>query len=352
MARWKELPAGLGERECRLVGEIRRLKDHSGLSLAALGVRTPYSKSSWERYLNGKKPVPRQAVEALCAVAGEPGARLLVLWELADADGSGRSGRADGSRGRGADRPAGGAEGSDLPAGAAGGAHRPAGGAKGSDRSAGAAGGSDRSGTGEGPVAADGPGPVYVPLPTWRKWWWPYVLLGAGAVAGGAVVFLGVVALGTGSPRTGGTEEPTRRPPGAAGVEAGCLGVQCEGRTPTGMGCGQQGAATSLVDRYAREGQRLEIRWSEVCRAMWVRASHLKVGDKVVLYPALKDAGGAVAEDGEGDKSGGKVMRAKAEDVGDATGWVVTAMTAPRDPAGARVCLEPVARGVPECFDK
>ncbi|HEY8980898.1 MAG TPA: helix-turn-helix domain-containing protein [Streptomyces sp.] len=79
--------------ECAALAEgLRAVRSRTGLSLAALAGRTPYSKSSWERYLNGKKPVPRQAVEALCTLAGEPPARLLALWELADAEWSGRSG--------------------------------------------------------------------------------------------------------------------------------------------------------------------------------------------------------------------------------------------------------------------
>jgi len=78
--------------ECAALAEgLRAVRSRTGLSLAALAGRTPYSKSSWERYLNGKKPVPRQAVEALCALAAEPPARLLALWELADAEWSGRS---------------------------------------------------------------------------------------------------------------------------------------------------------------------------------------------------------------------------------------------------------------------
>ncbi|MFD0626801.1 helix-turn-helix domain-containing protein [Streptomyces sp. Wh19] len=47
--------------------------------------RTGYSRSSRERYLNGKKPAPRQAVEALCALTGTSPGRLPALWELADA---------------------------------------------------------------------------------------------------------------------------------------------------------------------------------------------------------------------------------------------------------------------------
>ncbi|UDF10688.1 helix-turn-helix domain-containing protein [Streptomyces sp. WA1-19] len=58
--------------ECRrLLGELRSLRERSGHSLAALAAATPYSKSSWGRYLSGAQPVPRAAVVALCQVAGE-----------------------------------------------------------------------------------------------------------------------------------------------------------------------------------------------------------------------------------------------------------------------------------------
>ncbi|WP_240139856.1 helix-turn-helix domain-containing protein [Streptomyces sp. MUM 178J] len=84
MARWKELPAALDDHERQLVVQLRRLKDHSGLSLAALAGKTSYSRSSWERYLNGKKPVPRGAVEELARICGTEPTRLLVLHEVAE----------------------------------------------------------------------------------------------------------------------------------------------------------------------------------------------------------------------------------------------------------------------------
>ncbi|NEE42302.1 helix-turn-helix domain-containing protein, partial [Streptomyces sp. SID7982] len=77
--------------ECRRVlDELRSLRERSGRSLAGLAAATAYSKSSWGRYLSGAQPVPRAAVVALCQVAGEPPARVLALWELADAEWSGR----------------------------------------------------------------------------------------------------------------------------------------------------------------------------------------------------------------------------------------------------------------------
>ncbi|WP_030747256.1 helix-turn-helix domain-containing protein [Streptomyces sp. NRRL F-5135] len=83
MPRWKELPSELPERERQLIVRLRRLKDRSGLGLAALAARTGYSRSSWERYLNGKQPVPLAAVEKLAQVCGADPTPLLVLHEVA-----------------------------------------------------------------------------------------------------------------------------------------------------------------------------------------------------------------------------------------------------------------------------
>ncbi|TLS44494.1 peptidoglycan-binding protein [Streptomyces montanus] len=84
MARWKELSDSLDQRERQLVVQLRRLKDRSGLSLAALAAKTTYSSSSWERWLNGKNPVPRGAVTELARVCGTEPTRLLVLHEVAE----------------------------------------------------------------------------------------------------------------------------------------------------------------------------------------------------------------------------------------------------------------------------
>lgn len=75
----------------RLVAALRELRAGAGLSLAALAERTAYSKSSWERYLNGKSLPPRQAVRDLCRLANEPDGRLLALWEIAESHWSGRA---------------------------------------------------------------------------------------------------------------------------------------------------------------------------------------------------------------------------------------------------------------------
>ncbi|MFC3578366.1 helix-turn-helix domain-containing protein [Streptomyces yaanensis] len=86
MGAWQPLPDDLPPEVRHFVEQLRLLKDRTGLSLAALGAQTAYSKSSWQRYLNATQPPPRQAVAALCRVAGLAGdeaERFGVRWELA-----------------------------------------------------------------------------------------------------------------------------------------------------------------------------------------------------------------------------------------------------------------------------
>lgn len=86
MSAWQPLPDDLPPEVRHFVEQLRQLKDRTGLSLVALGARTAYSKSSWQRYLNATQPPPLQAVVALCRVAGtgrDEAERFGVRWELA-----------------------------------------------------------------------------------------------------------------------------------------------------------------------------------------------------------------------------------------------------------------------------
>ncbi|MFF9850440.1 helix-turn-helix domain-containing protein [Streptomyces litmocidini] len=265
--------------ECnRLAAALRELRESTGLSLAALAARTPYSKSSWERYLNGKKPVPRQAVEALCAMAGERPGRLLALWELADAVWSGRSAPPGHARG--------------TPA---------------ADEGA--------PPSVQHPVrASTGPRP-------WRLRRW---------AAAAAVVLLGLGGL-TLAPRgddaPADTGEPAIRNPG-------CTGVTCEGEDPKTMGCGGTGMASTIAARTGGAGQRMELRQGEDCRAVWVRATDLRPGDRVELRMPDGRTQSLTATGRQGVET-----------------YIATPMSAAAGPGApnARVCLLP-ARGEPECF--
>lgn len=83
MSRWKALPAELHPRVQQLVVRLRRLKDHSGLSMRQLAAKTGYSPKSWERYLAGRSLPPRDAVEAMARICGDDPVRVLALHEVA-----------------------------------------------------------------------------------------------------------------------------------------------------------------------------------------------------------------------------------------------------------------------------
>ncbi|WP_406455177.1 XRE family transcriptional regulator [Streptomyces sp. NBC_01622] len=71
------------ERQRLLTERLRLLKQRTGLSLAALAAVTPYSKSTWHRYLHGDQFPPRAAVEALARLAHTDPGPLLSLWDTA-----------------------------------------------------------------------------------------------------------------------------------------------------------------------------------------------------------------------------------------------------------------------------
>ncbi|KUM68987.1 helix-turn-helix domain-containing protein [Streptomyces griseorubiginosus] len=67
----------------RLASVLQELRQRTGLSLTRLAAATTYSRSSWERYLNGKGLPPRSAVKELCHLAGEPADHALALLDIA-----------------------------------------------------------------------------------------------------------------------------------------------------------------------------------------------------------------------------------------------------------------------------
>ncbi|WP_181793083.1 XRE family transcriptional regulator [Streptomyces sp. WELS2] len=220
--------------ECAALTEgLRAVRARTGLSLTGLAERTPYSRSSWERYLNGKKPVPRQAVEALCAMAGEPSARLLALWELADAEWSGRARSA---------RPAVPSAPSVPPASA-------------------------------GPRGTGAFGRVR------RAHWF---VVGAGvAVVIAAMTGVLIVVLSVLNP---GTAHPARAALPPLDPAPGCQGRTCDGKDPDRVFCGLPGRVDSLGPEHrTATGAHMEIRYSTVCDAAWGRIWHTRVGDAIEL---------------------------------------------------------------------
>ncbi|MEV6925147.1 helix-turn-helix domain-containing protein [Dactylosporangium sp. NPDC051485] len=224
---WRPLDGTLAPEVAHLVGELRRMKDRSRLSLTALAGRTAYSKSSWERYLNGRALPPRHAIEALARLVDEPSARLVALWEHAEERWSRRA--------------------EDAPTGPAVVAVEP-----------------------DPPPAAEATGawPVrrLAAAVSWRR-------MAIAAVVGVAAV-AGTVAL----IRSLGEGRPESSAPFA--VTVGCRGAQCDGADADAMACDIDAvsyAALRAGDAY------VELRISDRCGAAWARVSHSTVGDEVLV---------------------------------------------------------------------
>ncbi|MFF1276482.1 DUF2690 domain-containing protein [Streptomyces marokkonensis] len=84
MPRWKALPEELDPQIREFTSQLRRVVDRSGLSVASVSDRTGYSKTSWERYLNGRLLAPKGAIVALAEVTGTNPTHLTTMWELAE----------------------------------------------------------------------------------------------------------------------------------------------------------------------------------------------------------------------------------------------------------------------------
>jgi len=284
--------------ECsRLAAGLRELRARTGLSLAALAARTPYSKSSWERYLNGKKLPPRDAVEALCRLAGEPAGRLVALWELADAawSGRGRSGAAQ------------------VRDGGSAAAHGPG----------------RASAPGTAAVAAAGP-PVDGEATT--RWAPPPARRVAGLVAGagaGGVALVAALAVWTAV----GAHGPVRGDVPETLQVTGCRAAACDGKDPESMRCDLPELVRTPVERTAAGGEQVQLHYGTVCGAAWGRVRGGRIGDRVeVVVPGVTPRSVRVLD------------RFDAEDS------LVTPMAAARGPEGVRLCLYPAGGGARECF--
>ncbi|MGW7514402.1 DUF2690 domain-containing protein [Streptomyces sp. NPDC054796] len=240
---WKALPDTLEPDVRRLVEELRRTKDTLGISLAELARSTAYSKSSWERYLNGGQLPPLQAVQALAARPDVEAARLLALWELAEAAWSGR-GRALASGGPDEARQEPG------PAG------------------------EEPSPAGAGPVGGTGARG----RPSRNRLLLAALAVGVVVTAAGVIVGVSTGDDEGGAQRAAGgatsTEEPVK------GVKAKCHGSTCDGKDPVDKGCGGD-AWTSAAEQP--EKSYVEVRYSSVCRAAWARIKSAHPGDRIEL---------------------------------------------------------------------
>ncbi|NEB38929.1 XRE family transcriptional regulator [Streptomyces sp. SID14515] len=272
MAEWKPLPERLNADVGRLVEELRRAKDATGLSLSALAKATPYSKSSWERFLNGAQLPPRSAVEALAARSGRGDERLLALWEVAESAWSGRARTAPEAAPRSGPPTE---AGTDI--GTATGGDGGNSGSSGSDVDAALS--TDAAGGAEADADADADAddarsrevrPRRKVLAAWTA--------ATAAVAALCVTAL-IVAPADGPPDDAApSEAPSAQEPPVKGVEAKCFGSACDGKDAVELGCGGD-AWTAAVTEV--RGRFVEVRYSSTCRTAWARVKAAHPGDRV-----------------------------------------------------------------------
>ncbi|AWN29080.1 XRE family transcriptional regulator [Streptomyces sp. NEAU-S7GS2] len=321
MPRWKALPEELDPQVREFAGQLRRLVDRSGLSVAAVADATGYSKTSWERYLNGRLLPPLRAVVALAETTGAQPAHLTTLWELAERAWSRAEMRQDVTMEAISVAQARAALGwdTDQPA-----AEPPAKGAKSAKKSAKSAPASQAPGTTampqapqprrtDLPSAADFPewaaaadrspaaAAPAAPSPAARRGSRGRTVMfavvgavGAALVAGAAVLLL--------NPGTGPAKKEATRPAAAPSAEqalpAGvrCTGAGCVGKDPEDMGCGGQHAITPSRGKAGRAV--IEVRYSKVCHTAWARISRAAQGDQATLSAGGHSATARAERDG------------------------------------------------------
>ncbi|MEV5238912.1 DUF2690 domain-containing protein [Streptomyces cinnamoneus] len=300
MPRWRALPEELDPQVREFAQQLRRLVERSGLSIAAVADRTGYSKTSWERYLNGRLLPPRGAAEALAEVTGTDVGHLGTMWELAERAWSRSELRHDVTmeavrvaEARAALGEFGPAPQKPVKAGRRAGAARqerreepqgPEEGADGKVRTALRSEGAPvRTGLPRPPESPDVRAkaiPLHGPGGPGRRRR-TAVLFAVGAVGALFVAVAGVLLLGADGDEgkvAGGTVatpgvSTTAAPP--AGVK--CTGGDCSGKDPEDMGCGGRHATTAGSATVG--SSYLEVRYSKVCGAAWARITQAVPGD-------------------------------------------------------------------------
>ncbi|MEU8954046.1 DUF2690 domain-containing protein [Streptomyces sp. NPDC048518] len=343
MPRWKALPDELDPQVKEFAGQLRGLVDRSGLSIAAVSDRTGYSKTSWERYLNGRLLAPKGAIVALAEVTDTPPVHLITLWELAERAWSRSEMRHDmtmqairisqaraalGELGESGTEGGGGAGGAGAPGGggsSAGSSGKSAWGTGGTGGTAGTAGTGGahraRNGSGFGPATGVA-GPAGVSPVAAPGVFGAPGSAGAGASSGsggagvgggssdgrrrrkvtmflagvvGALVVIAAAVFITGVGRDDDKKDdakPSATPSRSdAKVPAGgeCEGAECAGKDPEKMGCG--GDLAKTASRATVGKAVIEVRYSAACGAAWARITQAAVGDKVTITGSGSGAG-------------------------------------------------------------
>lgn len=311
MPRWKALPEELDPQVKEFASQLRRLVDRSGLSIAAVSDRTGYSKTSWERYLNGRLLAPKGAIVALAEVTGTNPVHLTTMWELAERAWSRAEMRHDmtmeairisqaraalgefgGTAGPGAD----GSSRVNAAPGPDRGAHRAPAGRPSVIPPDGGPNGPARRGPAASPAPArgqargGGKGKATLFLAG---------VVGALLVIAAAVLLTDLGGGGGDEPAKNVAQSPSVTPSTSASksLPAGvkCSGDDCTGQDPEAMGCGGQYATTTGSATVGTT--KVEVRYSETCGAAWARITQAVPGDKVTISAGGETQNGSVKID-------------------------------------------------------
>ncbi|MFF3067096.1 helix-turn-helix domain-containing protein [Kitasatospora sp. NPDC057936] len=233
---WKQLPEELTGPARSLAEELRTLKDAAGLSLSELATRTHYSRASWERWLNGKRVITEQALDALIGAVECDGPALRALWQQAVA---GPSGAETGAQDTAAEADAD----ADAP------------------RVAGV------QDTAE-PVEVL---PAGEPEPATAWWRRPAPLLACAAVVALVLVLVGLRATRHDDPSTpladpGTSSAPVTVPAKPVSSDPTCQAMGCAHKNPKDTGCGKD-ARTLQSDVIGKVV--IYLRYSQKCQAVW-----------------------------------------------------------------------------------
>ncbi|GAA2327205.1 XRE family transcriptional regulator [Streptomyces kunmingensis] len=328
MPRWRALPDELDPEVKEFASQLRRLVDRSGLGIAALADRTGYSKTSWERYLNGRLLAPKGAIVALAEVTGTNPVHLTTMWELAERAWSRSEMRHDMtmeairiSQARAALGEFGGPT---APAGSRGDGGRGSGGGGGrngsatASRVAGVAGAAGPAGVPPtvppqasapradqfGPAGPVGPvAPPAAPPGGSGSGGKRRLTMFLAGVVGAAIVVLVAYVLTSGGDKgknenAGPSSSPTSSAPQLpAGVQ--CVGAGCTGKDPEAMGCG--GDLADSPTRAVVGAVTVEVRYSKTCKAAWARIQGATPGDSVQLRSSAESSKKGLVGDADTD---------------------------------------------------
>ncbi|MBO1417931.1 XRE family transcriptional regulator [Streptomyces sp. FH025] len=261
---WKELPAELSEPARLLAEELRAIKDAAGLSLSELAARTHYSRASWERWLNGKRVVTEQALEALVGAVDCDAAELRRLWLGTVAP---------------AEEPA------ELPAELPG-------------RAPAVAGEPDREPSWPAPAedtgsivppAEEATGEAAGPTAWWRR---PAALAGGAAAVLALLLLAGLRVARHDDGRTPAADGPVPAPVATAVAkpvpsEPTCQAVGCAHKDPKTTGCGKDARTlqTQVIGKVV-----VYLRYSGTCQAAWAAITEGEPKDYAVITDSTGDS--------------------------------------------------------------